>query len=106
MQNQIFAIFTVTLIFEQLTQTLMPSFVEQRDLYESRERASRTYSWKIFVLANIVGEIPWSFISAIILLPFYYIVGLHRVRAIVSCVRKHPLTNVFPTERRCYGRHT
>ena len=88
MQNQIFAIFTVTLIFEQLTQTLMPSFVEQRDLYESRERASRTYSWKIFVLANIVGEMPWSLISAIILLPFYYIVGLHRVRVVTACTSR------------------
>jgi ATP-binding cassette subfamily G (WHITE) protein 2 (PDR) len=38
----------------------MPNFVVQRSLYEARERPSKTYSWKVFILSNIVAEIPWS----------------------------------------------
>lgn len=38
----------------------MPNFVVQRSLYEVRERPSKTYSWKVFILSNIVVEIPWS----------------------------------------------
>lgn len=47
-------------IFGQLTQQIMPNFVTQRSLYEVRERPSKTYSWKIFILSNIVSEIPWA----------------------------------------------
>ena len=38
----------------------MPNFVTQRSLYESRERPAKAYSWKIFILSNIVVEIPWN----------------------------------------------
>lgn len=47
-------------IFGQLVQQIMPNFVTQRSLYEARERPAKTYSWKIFVLSNIVVEIPWN----------------------------------------------
>lgn len=48
------------LLFSQLVQQIMPNFVTQRALYESRERPSKTYSWKVFIMSNIVVEIPWS----------------------------------------------
>lgn len=38
----------------------MPNFVKQRDAYEVRERPSRTYSWLIFMVSNIIVEIPWN----------------------------------------------
>jgi ATP-binding cassette subfamily G (WHITE) protein 2 (PDR) len=56
----------------------MPHFIVQRQLYEARERASRTYSWPVFLLANIVAEIPWNTFSAVLVFaPFYYLVGMH-----------------------------
>jgi len=48
------------MMFSQLVQQIMPNFVTQRSLYEVRERPSKTYSWKVFILSNIVVEIPWS----------------------------------------------
>lgn len=42
----------------------MPNFVIQRSLYEVRERPSKTYSWKVFILSNIIVEIPWGSESA------------------------------------------
>lgn len=47
-------------MFSQLVQQIMPNFVTQRSLYEVRERPAKTYSWKVFILSNIVVEIPWS----------------------------------------------
>lgn len=34
--------------------------VTQRSLYEVRERPSKTYSWKVFIMSNVIAEIPWS----------------------------------------------
>lgn len=50
----------------------MPLFVSQRSLYEVRERPSKAYSWKAFILANIVVEIPYNIILAILVFGSYY----------------------------------
>lgn len=44
----------------------MPRFVTQRSLFEVRERPSRVYTWKAFLLANIIVEIPYQVLLGII----------------------------------------
>jgi len=44
----------------------MPKFVTQRDLYEVRERPSKAYSWKAFLIANIIVEIPYQVLLGIL----------------------------------------
>ncbi len=57
----------------------MPYFVVQRSLYEVRERPSKVYSWKVFMLSQIIVEIPWNtLMAAIMYFCFYYPVGLYR----------------------------
>jgi hypothetical protein len=57
----------------------MPLFVTQRDLYEVRERPSRTYSWRVFMLSNIAVEIPWTTLMAVLMFfCWYYPIGLYR----------------------------
>ena len=46
LQNQLFAIFMLMTMFGNLMNQILPQFVIQRSLYESRERPSKTYSWK------------------------------------------------------------
>ncbi|KAK4551973.1 Multidrug resistance protein [Recurvomyces mirabilis] len=78
LQNQMFSIFMLFTIFGQLVQQIMPHFVTQRALYEVRERPSKTYSWKAFMFANIIVEIPWNTLMAIIIFfCFYYPIGLY-----------------------------
>ena len=60
LQNVIFSIFMVCTIFSTLVQQIMPLFVTQRSLYEVRERPSKAYSWKAFLVANIAVEIPYQ----------------------------------------------
>ncbi|KAF5670566.1 ATP-binding protein subfamily G (WHITE) member PDR [Fusarium heterosporum] len=78
LQNQMFAIFNLLTIFGQLVQQSMPQFVIQRSLYEVRERPSKVYSWKIFMLAQIIVELPWNSLMAVIMyFAWYYPVGLY-----------------------------
>ncbi|KAH8805062.1 ABC transporter CDR4 [Xylogone sp. PMI_703] len=79
LQNQMFGLFMLLSIFGQLTQGIMPLFVTQRSLYEVRERPSKAYSWKAFMLSNIMGEIPWNILCATLLFfCWYYPIGLYR----------------------------
>ncbi|KAI9099899.1 putative ABC transporter [Phlyctochytrium arcticum] len=77
LQNQMFSIFMLLTIFGQLSQQIMPHFVTQRALYEVRERPSKAYSWKAFMLSNIFVELPWNTLMAVfVFLTWYYPIGL------------------------------
>lgn len=72
LQNVIFSIFMLVTIFTTLVQQIMPRFITQRDLYEVRERPSKAYSWKAFLIANIVVEIPYQMLLGILVFASYY----------------------------------
>ena len=79
LQNQMFSIFVNLTILQQLSQQIMPHFVTQRSLYEARERQSKTYSWQAFILSNILVEICWnSLVAVVIFFCYYYPVGLYQ----------------------------
>ncbi|KAL4914353.1 ABC drug exporter AbcA [Aspergillus aurantiobrunneus] len=78
LQNQMFGIFLLLIQFGQIIQQIMPHFVSQRALYEARERPSKTYSWKVFILSNILVELPWnSLMSVLMFLCWYYPIGMY-----------------------------
>ncbi|KAI9376334.1 ABC-2 type transporter-domain-containing protein [Aspergillus egyptiacus] len=78
LQNQMFSVFMLMTIFGNLVQQIMPNFVTQRALYEARERPSKAYSWKAFMIANIIVEIPWNtLMAALIFFCWYYPIGLY-----------------------------
>ncbi|KAI7975652.1 hypothetical protein EIK77_004007 [Talaromyces pinophilus] len=77
LQNQMFSIFELMTIIPQLVQQIMPLFVTQRDLFEVRERPGKTYSWIPFLMSNIVAELAWGALCAVIVyVCWYYPVGL------------------------------
>ncbi|KAL4900736.1 hypothetical protein BDW74DRAFT_92620 [Aspergillus multicolor] len=79
MQNQMFAIFMLLVIFPNLVQQMMPYFCTQRALYEVRERPSKAYSWKAFMMASICVELPWNILMAVpAYFCWYYPIGLYR----------------------------
>lgn len=63
LQNQMFGVFLFLTIFSQVAEQMMPVFVQQRTLYEARERPSKTYSWQSFMFANITVELVWNSVS-------------------------------------------
>ncbi|OBT88820.1 hypothetical protein VE02_03130 [Pseudogymnoascus sp. 03VT05] len=79
LQNQMFGIFLLGSILPNLVEQAHPRFVTQRDLYEARERPSKSYSWQSFMLANILVELIWSLpMAVVIFFCWYYPMGLYR----------------------------
>lgn len=79
LQNQLFAVFMLLTIFSNFCQQIMPHFVTQRALFEVRERPSKTYSWQVFILSNILVEIPWnSLMAVLVFIGWYYPIGLRQ----------------------------
>ncbi|CAK7567123.1 MAG: Multidrug resistance protein [Sporothrix epigloea] len=77
-QNQMFSIFNLLTVFGQLVQQTMPHFVIQRSLYEVRERPSKVYSWRVFMLSQIIVELPWNTLMAVFMFVcWYYPIGLN-----------------------------
>ncbi|KAL1957007.1 hypothetical protein VTO42DRAFT_6496 [Malbranchea cinnamomea] len=79
LQNQMFGVFLFIFVVIQMVFQIIPVFVTQRTLYEARERQSKTYDWRAFMLSNIVVEIAWnSFMAVFCFLTWYYPIGLWR----------------------------
>ncbi|TRM65094.1 ABC-2 type transporter-domain-containing protein [Schizophyllum amplum] len=79
LQNQMFSIFMLFTIFNNVVQQIHPQFVTQRALYEARERPSKTYSWQSFILSQILVELPWQVLGGVIVFfCWYYPIGLYR----------------------------
>jgi ATP-binding cassette, subfamily G (WHITE), member 2, PDR len=78
LQNQMLGIFMLMTIFGNIVQQIFPNYMAQRSLFEARERQSRTYSWPAFLLCNILVELPWnSLMALLIFLGWYYPSKLH-----------------------------
>ncbi|PHH60547.1 hypothetical protein CDD81_1552 [Ophiocordyceps australis] len=77
-QTVIFSVFMITAIFSTLVQQIQPLFITQRSLYEVRERPSKAYSWRAFIIANVFVEMPWMTLTGIVVFAcFYYpVVGV------------------------------
>lgn len=73
----LFSLFNYIFVAPGVVAQLQPLFIERRDLYETREKKSKMYSWIAFVTGLIVSEIPYLILCAIIyFLCFYYTAGL------------------------------
>ncbi|KAK8855092.1 ABC-2 type transporter [Apiospora arundinis] len=68
----LFGVFMITTIFQTLVGQIQPFFVTQRSLYEVREKPSKAYSWKAFIAANILVEIPYQIFAGLLLFACVY----------------------------------
>ena len=66
-------------MFTNLDQQIISQYVGYRKIYESQEAKSATYSWPVFLLSNILVEIPWqTLMSAVLFVCWYYPIGMFR----------------------------
>lgn len=77
--NIFFSVFLFTQLFSTIDQQVIPRLIDGRSLFEARERRSRTYSWTVFVCANVVVELFWQTIASVLVFAtWYYPTGLYR----------------------------
>jgi ABC-type multidrug transport system permease subunit len=89
LQNQMFSIFMLMTIFGNLVQQIMPNFIIQRSIFEVRERHSKMYSWQVFMTSNILVELPWNFLVAVLMFfCWYYPVGLYQNAELTNAVHE------------------
>lgn len=76
LQLRLFTVFNFIFVAPGVIAQLQPLFIDRRDIYETREKKSKMYSWKAFVTALIVSEIPYLCICAVLyFVCWYYTVG-------------------------------
>ncbi len=79
LQNLLFSVFLLTIIFSNVDQQIIPRFISGRALFEAREGPSKIYSWAVFVAANVIVEIFWQTITSVLVFAaWYYPTGMYR----------------------------
>lgn len=69
-------IFNFIFVAPGVVAQLQPVFIDRRDIFEIREKKSKTYHWVPFVTGLIVLEIPYLIISGFFyFVTFYFTVG-------------------------------
>ena len=75
LQNKLFASFMILVITTALAQQIQPVFIDNRSIFEVREKPSKLYSWVVFLLVNALVEIPWNFLGGTLFwVPWYFMV--------------------------------
>jgi len=72
MQSHLFSVFMTLTISPPLIQQLQPKFLHLRDLFKTRENASKIYHWSAFVIAAILVEIPYSIVAGTLYFVSWY----------------------------------
>jgi ABC-type multidrug transport system permease subunit/ABC-type multidrug transport system ATPase subunit len=76
-QLVLFSLFNYVFVAAGVIAQLQPLFINRRDIYEIREKKSKTYSWIAFVTGLVVSEIPYLIICGVLyFVCFYYTAGL------------------------------
>ena len=76
LQNALFAIFNFLFVAPGVIAQLQPLFIDRRDMFEIREKKSKTYHWAPFVTGLILSEVPYLIVSGFLYyVTFYFTVG-------------------------------
>ncbi|KAM0424822.1 hypothetical protein ACHAPT_009878 [Fusarium lateritium] len=76
LQLKLFTIFNFIFVAPGVMAQLQPLFIHRRDIFETREKKSKMYSWIAFVTGLVVSEVPYLVLCAVFyFVCWYYTVG-------------------------------
>ncbi|KAL4875271.1 ABC-2 type transporter-domain-containing protein [Aspergillus karnatakaensis] len=84
LQLRLFAIFNFIFVCPGCINQMQPHFLHNRDIFETREKKSKTYHWLAFIAAQVVSEIPYLIVCATLYFACWYFVAGFPVEASVS----------------------
>jgi len=77
LQLRLFTVFSFIFVAPGVIAQLQPLFIKRRDIYETREKKSKTYHWAPFVTGLIVSEVPYLIVCAFMyFVCWYFTAGL------------------------------
>ncbi|KAJ6111330.1 hypothetical protein N7523_007391 [Penicillium sp. IBT 18751x] len=83
LQLRLFAIFNFIFVAPGCINQMQPFFLHNRDIFETREKKSKTYHWIAFIGAQTVTEIPYLIICATLyFLCFYFTAGFQSIPSV------------------------
>ncbi|KAJ5237041.1 hypothetical protein N7489_007132 [Penicillium chrysogenum] len=72
LQLRLFAIFNFIFVAPGCINQMQPFFLHSRDIFETREKKSKTYHWSAFIGAQTLTEIPYLIICATLYFACWY----------------------------------
>ncbi|KAF7560407.1 hypothetical protein G7046_g3742 [Stylonectria norvegica] len=76
LQLKLFTVFNFIFVAPGVMAQLQPLFIQRRDIFETREKKSKMYSWVAFVTGLVLSEVPYLCICAVAyFVCWYYTVG-------------------------------
>ncbi|KAF7185841.1 ABC multidrug transporter atrF [Pseudocercospora fuligena] len=72
LQLRLFTIFNFIFVAPGVIAQLQPLFLARRDIYEAREKKSKMYHWFAFCTSQIISEIPYLCICAVLYFVCWY----------------------------------
>lgn len=84
LQLRLFAVFNFLFVASGVIAQLQPLFIANRDIFEAREKKSKTYGWVAFVTAQLIAEIPWLILCGTLYFAAYYFTVGFPVKASIS----------------------
>ncbi|PLB46565.1 hypothetical protein P170DRAFT_363672 [Aspergillus steynii IBT 23096] len=84
LQLRLFAIFNFIFVAPGCINQMQPFFLHNRDIFETREKKSKTYHWLAFIGAQAVSEIPYLILCATLYFACWYFTAGFPVKASIS----------------------
>ncbi|KAH7152018.1 ABC-2 type transporter-domain-containing protein [Dactylonectria estremocensis] len=84
LQLRLFAIFNFIFVAPGCINQMQPYFLHNRDIFETREKKSKTYHWIAFIGSQTVAEIPYLIICATLYFACWYFTAGFPVEARIS----------------------
>ncbi|UPL03176.1 hypothetical protein LCI18_014110 [Fusarium solani-melongenae] len=72
LQRRLFTVFSFIFVAPGLISQLQPIFIDRRNVYETREKKSKTYHWVPFVTGLIVSELPYLVVCGVLYFVCWY----------------------------------
>jgi ATP-binding cassette subfamily G (WHITE) protein 2 (SNQ2) len=84
LQFRMMSVFNFVFVAPGCINQLQPLFIQNRDIFESREKKSKTYHWLAFVSAQVISEIPVLVVCATLFFVCWYFSSGFPVQASAS----------------------
>ncbi|KAF3343674.1 putative membrane protein [Verticillium dahliae VDG2] len=84
LQLRLMAVFNFVFVAPGCINQLQPLFLRNRDIFETREKKSKTYHWFAFIMAQLISEIPLLILCGTLYFACWYFTAGFPVEASIS----------------------